>query len=36
MRNRLAHSYFDISHAIVQATIDPDIPELDLAVQRLL
>ena len=36
MRDRLAHRYFDTSHAIVQATIDNDIPELDLAVQRLL
>ena len=36
MRDRLAHRYFDTSHAIVQATIDHDIPELDLAVQRLL
>ena len=36
MRDRLAHRYFDTSHAIVQATIDNDLPELDLAVQRLL
>ena len=36
MRDRLAHRYFDTSHAIVQATIDNDIPELDLAVRRLL
>ena len=36
MRDRLAHRYFDTSHAIVQATIDNDIPELDLAEQRLL
>ena len=36
MRDRLAHRYFDMSHAIVQATIDNDIPELDLAVHRLL
>ena len=36
MRDRLAHRYFDTSHAIVQATIDNDIPELGLAVQRLL
>ncbi len=36
MRDRLAHRYFDTSHAIVQATIDNDIPELDLAVKRLL
>ncbi len=36
MRDRLAHRYFDTSHAIVRATIDNDIPELDLAVRRLL
>lgn len=36
MRDRLAHRYFDTSHAIVRATIDNDIPELDLAVHRLL
>ena len=36
MRDRLAHRYFDTSHAIVQATIDNDLPELDLAVQRLI
>ena len=36
IRDRIAHRYFDTSHAIVQATIDNDIPELDLAVQRLL
>ena len=36
MRDRLAHRYFDTSHAIVRATIDNDIPELALAVHRLL
>ena len=36
MRDRLAHRYFDTSHAIVQATIDNDIPELELAVRRFL
>lgn len=36
IRDRLAHRYFDTSHAIVQATIDNDLPELDLAVLRLL
>jgi uncharacterized protein with HEPN domain len=35
-RDRLAHRYFDTSHAIVQATIDNDLPELELAVRRLL
>jgi len=36
MRDRLAHRYFDTSRAIVQATLDNDIPGLDLAVHRLL
>jgi uncharacterized protein with HEPN domain len=36
MRDRLAHRYFDTSHAIVQATIDNDLPELQLTVERLL
>ena len=36
MRDRLAHRYFDTSHAIVQATIDNDLPELEVAVRRLL
>jgi len=35
MRDRLAHRYFDTSHAIVRATIDHDIPELRAAVARL-
>jgi uncharacterized protein with HEPN domain len=35
MRDRLAHRYFDTSHAIVQATLDHDLPELELGVQRL-
>lgn len=36
MRNHLAHRYFDTAHAIVQATIDHDLPPLAAAVQRLL
>jgi uncharacterized protein with HEPN domain len=36
MRDRLAHRYFDPSHAIVQATVDHDLPALELAVARLL
>jgi uncharacterized protein with HEPN domain len=36
MRDRLAHRYFDASHAIVAATVDEDLPELDAAVRRLL
>jgi uncharacterized protein with HEPN domain len=35
MRDRLAHRYFDTSHAIIAATIDNDLPELDTAVARL-
>ena len=36
MRNHLAHRYFDTTHAVVQATIDHDLPPLVAAVQRLL
>lgn len=36
MRDRLAHRYFDTSHAILAATVDEDLPELDAAVRRLL
>lgn len=36
MRDRLAHRYFDTSHAIVQATIDHDLPVLLVGVERLL
>jgi uncharacterized protein with HEPN domain len=32
MRDRLAHRYFDTSHAIVQATLDNDLPELESAI----
>ena len=35
MRNRLAHRYFDTSHAVVQATVDHDLPELEEVVRRL-
>jgi uncharacterized protein with HEPN domain len=35
MRDRLAHRYFDTSHAILQVTVDKDLPELEQAVQRL-
>jgi uncharacterized protein with HEPN domain len=35
MRDRLAHRYFDPSHAIVQATVDHDLPTLEAAVERL-
>ena len=36
MRDRLAHRYFDTSHAIVAATIEGDLPELELAVRRIV
>lgn len=35
MRDRLAHRYFDTSHAILQATVDHDLPELEQVVRRL-
>lgn len=36
MRDQLAHRYFDTAHAIVQATIDNDLPPLVAAADRLL
>jgi uncharacterized protein with HEPN domain len=36
MRDRLAHRYFDTSHAILQATVDHDVPELEAAVENLM
>lgn len=36
MRNHLAHRYFDTARAVVQATIDGDLPLLIAAVERLL
>jgi uncharacterized protein with HEPN domain len=36
MRNHLAHRYFDTAQAIVQATIDSDLPPRIAAVERLL
>ena len=35
MRDRLAHRYFDTSHAILVATVREDLPELRAAVERL-
>jgi uncharacterized protein with HEPN domain len=35
MRDHLAHRYFDTAHAILQATVDNDLPELERAVQSL-
>lgn len=31
MRDHLAHRYFDTAHAILQATLDDDLPELERA-----
>jgi len=36
MRDRLAHRYCDTSHAILQATVDHDLPELEQAVSHLI
>lgn len=36
MRDHLAHRYFDTAHAILQATVDDDLPALDRAVQALI
>jgi uncharacterized protein with HEPN domain len=35
MRDHLAHRYFDTTHAVVQATIEHDIPPLVDALRRL-
>jgi uncharacterized protein with HEPN domain len=35
MRNHLAHRYFDTAHAILQATVDEDPPDLERAAQAL-
>jgi uncharacterized protein with HEPN domain len=35
MRDHLAHRYFDTAHAILQATVDNDLPELERAVDEL-
>jgi len=36
MRDRLAHRYFDTSHAILAATVERDLPELERATRALL
>jgi uncharacterized protein with HEPN domain len=36
MRDHLAHRYFDTSHAILQATVDHDLPDLEGAVAALM
>jgi len=35
MRDHLAHRYFDTAHAILQATVDEDLPELERAIQSM-
>jgi uncharacterized protein with HEPN domain len=35
LRDYLAHRYFDTDHAVLQATVDSDLPELERAVQAL-
>jgi uncharacterized protein with HEPN domain len=32
MRDHLAHRYFDTAHAILQATVDHDLPDLERAI----
>ena len=36
LRDRLAHGSFDTSHAILEATVDRDLPRLEQAVHALL
>jgi uncharacterized protein with HEPN domain len=36
MRDQTAHRYFDTAHAIVQTTVDDDLPTLLVAVRRLV
>ena len=36
MRDRLAHRYFDTSHAIVEATVRRDLPDLETAIRYLV
>ncbi len=36
MRDHLAHRYFDTDRAILQATVENDLPELERAVQALV
>ena len=35
MRDHLAHRYFDTTHAILQATVDEDLPDLERAIHAL-
>lgn len=36
IRDHLAHRYFDTAHAVIQVTVDRDLPPLVRAVERLL
>lgn len=36
MRDYLAHRYFDTAHAILQATVDDDLPQLERAVAAMV
>ena len=36
VRNHLAHRYFDTAHAVIQATVDHDLPAPVAGVRRLL
>ncbi len=36
MRDHLAHRYFDTDHAVLRATVNNDLPELERAVQALV
>jgi uncharacterized protein with HEPN domain len=36
MRDHLAHRYFDTTHAIIQGTVDHDLPDLERAVDNLV
>jgi uncharacterized protein with HEPN domain len=35
MRDHLAHWYFDTAHAILQATVEEDLPDLERAIHAL-
>ena len=35
LREHLAHRYFDTAHAILQATVDDDLPELERAIHAM-
>ena len=36
MRDHLAHRYFDTHHAVLQTTVDDDLPQLEEAIARLI